>query len=106
MQELRAMRTDNEKYLSSSFWLMVYDNYAFPREKLFQYLKNNEKPTSALRNLPTDKKKAFKFLYQRLKYVNSHLGCRLWFVFFNDLWESNHDDMKVLKGKEEQLDPE
>lgn len=72
-------RTEAEGLLSSAFWLHVYDNDSATREEIELYLTKFE-AHPAVRDMPVKFKEEFDFLFERMKWVNSHPCAALWYV--------------------------
>jgi hypothetical protein len=102
-EKLRADRVAAEKVLSSSFWLYVYDDDRLAYRGLVEYLTRSE-TNPDLRNLPVAHEAGLNYLYKRLAFIRSHPCTALWYVFWDDVWESNKDLPQVAEYKE-QLDP-
>jgi len=55
----------------------------------------------ALAPVVTEHKAGLGYLYGRLKWVNSHPCSRFWWLFFDNIWDSNRD-LKVMQSDEAQ----
>lgn len=100
---LRAAREAAETTLRSAFWLRVYDNDGASRHAIETYCSTWE-TRSALASLPTTHAAGLDYLFGRMRHVQQHPCAALWYVFIDDVWESNRD-LAELHRHADALDP-
>lgn len=102
-QKLQKERDEKESIISSNFWLTVYDNHTISYEDLVDYLTNVE-TNKTLQKIPRQHAKGLTSLYSRMELVSSHPAIALWYIFFDEVWESNND-IKIIQKNKKLLDP-
>eukprot|EP01138_Halocafeteria_seosinensis_P005902 gb/GECG01006034.1/.p1 GENE.gb/GECG01006034.1/~~gb/GECG01006034.1/.p1 ORF type:complete len:667 (+),score=120.18 gb/GECG01006034.1/:1-2001(+) len=102
-EKLLKKRCEDESVLSSAFWLHIYDNDTATREEIEAYFKNFE-ARERVKQIPRRHKEGLDYLMNKMGWVNKHPCAAIWYVFFDDLWETNNE-VKKIETLQEELDP-
>ena len=89
---------EKEKVLSYAFWYYVYNNDRLSKEKCIKAL--DIESNQLMKRLCTDReyKQCIDLLFD--KYISFYNGSKrnaLWFLFWNDVWKYNSDNVKLIK---------
>ena len=101
-QELAERRAENERLVSSAFWLFVYENDTITRPQLTRYFESCEH--GPLRSLPEDHAAGLDFAFGRLAFVRSGPLAAFWCVFWHDVWHCNKE-LAIFEDNGDFLDP-
>eukprot|EP01138_Halocafeteria_seosinensis_P014364 gb/GECG01014665.1/.p1 GENE.gb/GECG01014665.1/~~gb/GECG01014665.1/.p1 ORF type:complete len:1030 (+),score=149.10 gb/GECG01014665.1/:1-3090(+) len=96
-------RVEEESTLSSAFWLHVYDNDTATREEIEAYFRNFE-AREKVKQIPDRHKEGLDYIMNKMNWVNQHPCAAIWYVFFDDLWETNNE-VGMIADLQKDLDP-
>ncbi|KAF9436637.1 hypothetical protein BGZ76_003398 [Entomortierella beljakovae] len=92
-----ALRKDST--LSYDFFINVYDNPTLKRKDLEPLILATEE-NPKIRHPSTEASMAIDFLYERMEAVNRTRCHQWWYLFWDDLYRKNHEEIKQLSPKE------
>ncbi|CAG8515043.1 15568_t:CDS:2 [Rhizophagus irregularis] len=108
MEEYRQYYRDETKWkeetLSYGFFINVYDNPSIPLESLPALLITTEE-NQLIQSLPESEYPSLIYLYERMRVVNLSRVHQWWYLFWEDLWRKNHNEMPDLIKNPEKFSP-
>lgn len=108
MKEYRQYYRDEAKWkeetLSYEFFINVYDNPSIPLESLPALLITTEE-NQLIQSLPESEYPSLIYLYERMRVVNLSRVHQWWYLFWEDLWRKNHNEMPDLIKNPDKFSP-
>jgi uncharacterized membrane protein YgcG len=101
----RLARARNKAILSLtwSFWYVVYNNDLIARGTLEDYLAGHEANT-IVRGVPKSHGLGLDFLFARLAAFDAHPATAVWFCFWDEFYELNHE-LKLVIANADMFNP-
>jgi type IV secretory pathway VirB4 component len=102
-KQLIEQRHSEEKLLSSTFWIQIYDNHKATREEVEEYFESENDPE--VQSIPNRRRADINALYNNMRHIYKSPSHAVWFLFWSDVWESNKD-LKKITQFDEDLNPQ
>ncbi|CAG8721789.1 16102_t:CDS:2, partial [Cetraspora pellucida] len=90
--------------LSYGFFINIYDNPSIPLESLPALLMTTE-TNEKVRAIPETEYPALIYLYERMRIINLSRVHQWWYLFWEDLWRKNHQEIEDLRKYPQDFSP-
>lgn len=85
--------------LSPAFWFKIYNKPTITYDACVRYL-TKEETNSDLTQVPAAHAASLKFLFAKKEFTQRHPACAFWWVFWDDLYNSNLAIGKIARNGE------
>ncbi|CAG8460770.1 38883_t:CDS:2 [Gigaspora margarita] len=108
MQKYRQYYRDEaiqkEETMSYGFFINIYDNPSIPLETLPTLLMTTE-INPQIQEIPATDYPTIIYLYERMRIVNLSRAHQWWYLFWEDLWRKNHQEIEELRKYAQDFSP-
>ncbi|RIB14861.1 hypothetical protein C2G38_1972554 [Gigaspora rosea] len=108
MQQYRHYYRDEaiqkEETMSYGFFINIYDNPSIPLETLPTLLMTTE-INPQIQEIPATDYPTIIYLYERMRIVNLSRAHQWWYLFWEDLWRKNHQEIEELRKFAQDFSP-
>ncbi|CAG8466098.1 26770_t:CDS:2 [Dentiscutata erythropus] len=108
MQKYRKYYRDEaiqkEETLSYGFFINIYDNPSIPLETLPTLLMTTE-TNPKVQEIPVTDYPTLIYLYERMRIVNLSRAHQWWYLFWEDLWRKNNQEIEELRKYVQDFSP-
>ncbi|CAG8460586.1 482_t:CDS:2 [Dentiscutata heterogama] len=108
MQKYRKYYRDEaiqkEETLSYGFFINIYDNPSIPLETLPTLLMTTE-TNPKVQEIPVTDYSTLIYLYERMRIVNLSRAHQWWYLFWEDLWRKNNQEIEELRKYAQDFSP-